>query len=44
MVAGKRAEQWGQTAPVWKVSKGWPQAAHFQKFPIGGEDLQVGQT
>src|ERR1700684_544888 len=42
-VTSNREPQRGQTAPVWKVSKGWPHCAHFQNSPIGGAVLQAGQ-
>ena len=44
LVTVNREEQLGHIAPLWKVSNGCWQWEHFQKFPMGGDDLQRGQA
>src|SRR5947209_17930573 len=43
-VTSNRVAQCGQTACVWKVSKGCMHWLHFQKLPSGGAVWQTGQA
>src|SRR5437667_11340386 len=44
LVTANWVAQCGQTAWVWKVSKGWLHREHFQKSPTGGAVLHLGQA
>src|ERR1700680_1886567 len=44
LVTSNRVAQCGQAACVWNVSNGWPHREHFQKSPMGGAVLHLGQA